>query len=285
MAGHYLTASQWALPTAEHYAKMQAYANRSGGDFLRREYEELHREYEELRREYEELRREYEELRRPFDARKGPRTDVWDYPIVTAQERHHVAQKPVLMMAAMIEQSTRPGAVVLDSFMGSGSTGVACMMTGRRFLGIERDPEYLAIARARISQRRTRPRPIFSPPPRRQPPTAREVRPMLTPDQIKQFEARAEAGERPVMEWVNGQQSSTVILPGANGLSVTTRYTDRPNEWIFLGHGSEWSFRTMTAAQLAAEHLLREATAPLWQEAIDRLIRAAMAAQREEAKQ
>ena len=183
MAGHYLTASQWALPTAEHYAKMQAYANRSGGDFLRREYEELHREYEELRREYEELRREYEELRRPFDARKGPRTDVWDYPIVTAQERHHVAQKPVLMMAAMIEQSTRPGAVVLDSFMGSGSTGVACMMTGRRFLGIERDPEYLAIARARISQRRTRPRPIFSPPPRRQPPTAQEVRPMLTPEQ------------------------------------------------------------------------------------------------------
>ena len=106
---------------------------------------------------------------------------------------------------------------------------------------------------------------------------------MLTPEQIKSFEARAEAGERPTLEWVDGQQSSTVILPGANGLSVSTRYTDRPNEWIFLGHGAEWSFHTMTAAQLAAEHLLREATAPLWQEAIDRLIRATlMAAQREE---
>jgi site-specific DNA-methyltransferase (adenine-specific) len=45
---------------------------------------------------------------------------------------------------------TPPGGVVLDPFMGSGSTGKAAMLEGFRFVGIEREAEYLAIARARI---------------------------------------------------------------------------------------------------------------------------------------
>ncbi len=44
------------------------------------------------------------------------------------------------------------GGVILDPFMGSGSTGVACVIEGARFIGIEREPEYLRIAGARIAR-------------------------------------------------------------------------------------------------------------------------------------
>ena len=59
MATHYLTQSQWCLPTAEHYASLQRYANKQGDEFLRKEYEFLRQEYEELPKEYEEHRQEY----------------------------------------------------------------------------------------------------------------------------------------------------------------------------------------------------------------------------------
>ena len=48
--------------------------------------------------------------------------------------------------------STKPGDTILDPFMGSGTTGVACMQTGRKFIGIEIDPTYFAIAEKRIKE-------------------------------------------------------------------------------------------------------------------------------------
>lgn len=51
-----------------------------------------------------------------------------------------------------IESLTDPGDLVLDPFMGSGTTGVACLQTGRRFIGIEKDPAYFAIAEQRLAQ-------------------------------------------------------------------------------------------------------------------------------------
>lgn len=44
-----------------------------------------------------------------------------------------------------------PGGLVLDPFTGSGTTGIACVLEGFRFVGVERDPDYVAIARARIA--------------------------------------------------------------------------------------------------------------------------------------
>ena len=55
-------------------------------------------------------------------------------------------------MVAIIERYTRPGDLILDPFCGSGTTGVACVQTGRRFIGIELDPGYADIARARIAK-------------------------------------------------------------------------------------------------------------------------------------
>lgn len=64
----------------------------------------------------------------------------------------HPTQKPVALMEYLIRTYTNPGDVVLDNCMGSGTTGVAAMNTGRRFVGIEKDPEYFAIAAARVLQ-------------------------------------------------------------------------------------------------------------------------------------
>jgi site-specific DNA-methyltransferase (adenine-specific) len=152
---HYFSRSQWCLPTAEHYAALRdlfnAKCNGSGPQYLRREYEDLRREYEDLRREYEDLRREYEDLRRPFRVTADvPYTDVWDFPTVQAYDGKHPCEKPLAMMEHMVNASTRQDGVVLDPFMGSGTTGVACIRTGRRFIGIEIDPGYYQIAKRRI---------------------------------------------------------------------------------------------------------------------------------------
>lgn len=63
----------------------------------------------------------------------------------------HPTQKPVRVMVWCMEQARVPeGALVLDPFAGSGSTGVACIRTGRRFVGIERDAGHFATMRARL---------------------------------------------------------------------------------------------------------------------------------------
>lgn len=64
----------------------------------------------------------------------------------------HPTQKPVALMEYLIRTYTNPGQTVLDNTMGSGTTGVACVKTGRNFIGIERDPDYFAIAEKRIRE-------------------------------------------------------------------------------------------------------------------------------------
>jgi site-specific DNA-methyltransferase (adenine-specific)/modification methylase len=70
-----------------------------------------------------------------------------------AKGRAHVSQKPVNLMAWCIEHA-RIGLdkVVLDPYMGAGSTGVAALLSGRRFVGVEIDPGHFATARARIEE-------------------------------------------------------------------------------------------------------------------------------------
>lgn len=63
----------------------------------------------------------------------------------------HPHQKPVDLMAALIAHATAPGDVVLDPFMGSGSTGVAATQLGRGFIGIECERRYIELARERIA--------------------------------------------------------------------------------------------------------------------------------------
>ena len=82
-------------------------------------------------------------------------SDVWtDIPALphNAKEKtSHPTQKPISLMERIVLIGTNESDVVLDNCMGSGSTGVACVNTGRRFVGMENNPEYYLIAKQRIS--------------------------------------------------------------------------------------------------------------------------------------
>lgn len=64
----------------------------------------------------------------------------------------HPTQKPVALLEYLIRTYTNEGETVLDNVMGSGSTGVACANTGRKFIGMELDPGYFEVAKRRIAE-------------------------------------------------------------------------------------------------------------------------------------
>ena len=68
--------------------------------------------------------------------------------------KNHPTQKPVGLMEYLIKTYTNEGETVLDFTMGSGSTGVACVNTNRRFIGIELDQTYFNTAKERIEPRK-----------------------------------------------------------------------------------------------------------------------------------
>ncbi len=145
MASHYFSEKesfkQWALPTKEMYIKLQ-----STGFFQR--------EYEDLRREYEDLRREYEDLRYTFNNQKTHHS-VWNYEI--AEANGHVTPKPVPLIENIIKHSSNEGDTVLDCFMGSGTSAIACIKNNRNFIGIEIDKGYFDIATKRIKDAQAQP--------------------------------------------------------------------------------------------------------------------------------
>ena len=66
------------------------------------------------------------------------------------EHENHGAEKPISLYSKLLENHVCQS--ILDPFMGSGTTGVACVQTGRRFIGIEIDPTYFEIAKKRIQQ-------------------------------------------------------------------------------------------------------------------------------------
>ena len=75
----------------------------------------------------------------------------YNYPIVAGKEKtSHPTQKPVALMKEIIEKHSNEYAVILDPFMGSGTTGVACQNTNRNFIGFELDEMYFNIAKERL---------------------------------------------------------------------------------------------------------------------------------------
>jgi hypothetical protein len=163
MGSHYFTGGvQWTLPTHENYVKLQA----SGG---------FHRDWHEMKRQFDHIA---EDCRIPYrpqmtegapyvsglgssgdvtgnvrkvrtvnDGRRYPRS----IQRFNRETGLHPTQKPVALMEYLIRTYTNERDTVLDNTMGSGTTGVACINTGRRFIGIERDPDYFAIAETRLA--------------------------------------------------------------------------------------------------------------------------------------
>jgi site-specific DNA-methyltransferase (adenine-specific) len=139
------TTHEYRIPDEKNYNALQSYFGENA----------FCREYESLRQEYESLRQEYESLRYTHNLDTN-HNNVW-----RSQERNngkqHPTQKPIDLMERIIKTSSNQGDTVLDLFMGSGSTGVACMNTNRNFIGIELDDKYFEIAKQRISEARNKP--------------------------------------------------------------------------------------------------------------------------------
>jgi len=82
--------------------------------------------------------------------RRGRPSNLWSIPREPAGP--HPTPKPVELFRRCIVNSSDPGDLVLDPFLGSGTTAVACILTGRRFIGVEIDAAYVDLACARIEK-------------------------------------------------------------------------------------------------------------------------------------
>lgn len=87
-----------------------------------------------------------------YEAFTGFPHNVLEYPNVIGKQAIHPTQKPVELLEYLIKTYTNEGETVLDNTMGSGSTGIACLNTNRKFIGIEKEEKYFEIAKERISK-------------------------------------------------------------------------------------------------------------------------------------
>ncbi|CAM3636135.1 DNA-methyltransferase [Mesobacillus zeae] len=132
------SSSQWDLPTQETYESLLE---------LPRDNSFVAVSYAELTGIYEGMRQQYESERYTYNHQKTHH-DVWDYEV--APKLGHCTPKPLDLIENIILHSSNPGDVVLDCFMGSGTTAVASARTGRNFIGFEREPEYVEITNKRL---------------------------------------------------------------------------------------------------------------------------------------
>lgn len=84
---------------------------------------------------------------------EGRINDVWNVPVkFSGARRFHPNEKPLEWIIPAVKNSSNEGDVILDPFMGSGTTGIVAVAMGRRFVGAEKDREYFKIAEERISE-------------------------------------------------------------------------------------------------------------------------------------
>lgn len=90
----------------------------------------------------------------PLGAKRG---DVWECPAITSpsyskEKVGHKWQKPIRIVDIMVKASSNKGDIILDPFIGSGTTAVSCKRLGRRYIGFEIDSNYVRIANDRLKQ-------------------------------------------------------------------------------------------------------------------------------------
>lgn len=94
--------------------------------------------------------RDHATLERDYDSTERFPRSVLTFASDKQTSKLHRTQKPLALCEYLIRTYTPTQGLVLDNVMGSGTTGVACLMSGRRFVGIEKDPEIFRIAEARL---------------------------------------------------------------------------------------------------------------------------------------
>lgn len=145
-AVHFLgcEAIQFSLPTCSTYEQLTAAYNLTAmPGFLA---------HDEMKAIHDNWRNSRNHQPRVFNLPPGKRHKPNILKYARDREKYHPTQKPVALLEDLIQTYSNPGDTVLDFTMGSGSTGVACMNTGRRFIGIEKEQRYFDIATARIEK-------------------------------------------------------------------------------------------------------------------------------------
>lgn len=177
MSSHYFTnGQQFVIPSAENYKKLQ-----DATGCFQRPYEEIKKEFSGVKnkpytynpqgvRDLDKpvIKVEHEDIKNSVYHSPAPKTykqTKTGYPVNlleiknvynTGKNRYHPTQKPVELLEYLVKTYSNEGETVLDNCMGSGSTGVACMNTNRKFIGIELDEGYFDIAERRIADADTR---------------------------------------------------------------------------------------------------------------------------------
>lgn len=144
-ASHYFTdGKQFRIPTEEKYNMLQ-----SAGIF-NEQYKTIKSTFD--RYNTHNIKKRRETFPSVFNLWQGNKTKPNVLQYSKDGEGYHPTQKPVALLEDLIQTFSNPGGTVLDFTMGSGSTGVACVNTGRNFIGIELDEGYFNIAKKRIKE-------------------------------------------------------------------------------------------------------------------------------------
>ena len=141
MLKHYFKNSQFELPTREVFETV----------YVPMGFRYKERGYEEMRQDYEEMRQDYEEMRN-YHRCDPEHCNVWNVPSIPSNNRLHTCQKPLEILERLIRVSCPEEGIVLDPFMGSGSTAIAALNTERKFVGFEKDEGYFKTAQTRIDE-------------------------------------------------------------------------------------------------------------------------------------
>jgi len=132
---HWWAKSQWIFITEENYKKLQDYCKTNNIDAFKKEYDEL--------------KKEYYSTRAYFNNTHDNMTNVWNIERTSQQEREdtgkHATPKPLKLCSRVIKSSSKQKDLVIDFFLGSGSTLIACQQTKRNCYGIELDERYTAV--------------------------------------------------------------------------------------------------------------------------------------------
>jgi len=137
---HWFDKSQWMMPTKETYDSWRNNCIENNIDAFKKEYEELKKEYEELKKEYYSTRAFFNNIHDNFN-------NVWkfDRHLRQGDEGGHATPKPIPLCERAIKSSCPDDGLVLDVFLGSGSTMIASHQLKRKCYGMELDPKYCQV--------------------------------------------------------------------------------------------------------------------------------------------
>jgi DNA modification methylase len=150
--------SYWDKPTTHPYRipKKQNYSLLQNTGYFQKPYQEVESLYLQIKKELDFEKRRLDEetwteyIKERYTFNKSDNIScVWEFD-ESNSGKYHPTQKPISLIEKIIKASSNEGDIVLDCFMGSGTTAVAAVRTGRKFIGFEREPEYVEIANRRL---------------------------------------------------------------------------------------------------------------------------------------